>query len=123
MHGVSIAMLGDFGFMAGVDDPVLSNADHVGYPRITLYNANELRRCQARIYLPKTGRRDGFAVDARGGIAVVHQELPRKFGGRVGPIVVPHNHALVRDLKRYQRRGAMVIAGPRSLESVDNFGL
>src|SRR5258708_8187384 len=109
--------------MAGVDDPVLSNADHVGYPRITLFNANELRRCQARIYLPKTGRRDGFAVDARGGIAVVHQELPRKFGGRVGPIVEPDNHAVVVDLKRYQGCGAGVGTVPRSVESGDNFAV
>src|SRR5258708_27409413 len=108
--------------MAGVDDPVLSNADHVGYPRIILFNADELRCCQARIYMPKTGRRDGLAVDARSGIVVVHEELSRKFGGRVGPIVEPEDHAVVVDHKRYQR-GAGVGAFPRSVESGDNLAV
>src|ERR1700737_2510687 len=83
--GVITTMLGDFGLMTGVDDPVLSNADHVGYPRITLFNADELRRSQARIYLPKTGRRDRLAVAARRGIVGVPRERPPKLGGPRGP--------------------------------------
>ncbi len=115
-------VLGDFRLMTGVDDPVLSNADHVGYPRITLFNTDKLRRSQARIYLPKTGRGDRLAVDARSGIVVVHEELPGKFGRRVGPIIEPEDHAVVVNPKRYQGR-ARVGAFPRSVESVDNFAI
>src|SRR5260221_13706048 len=74
--GVITTVLGDLGLMVGVDDPVLSNVDHVGNPRIILFNPDELCRSQARIYLPKTGRRDGLAVHARRGIALVPEALP-----------------------------------------------
>jgi hypothetical protein len=40
---VITTVFGNFGLMAGVDDPVLSNADHVGYPRITLFNTDGIK--------------------------------------------------------------------------------
>jgi hypothetical protein len=61
---VITAVLGDLGLVAGVDDPVLGDSDHVGYSRIAQIDADEPRRGRARVYLCKTGRRDGLSVDA-----------------------------------------------------------
>ncbi len=125
--GMITTVLGDLGLMGGIDDPVLSDADHVRYPGITLRDPDELRRGHARVYLPKTRRLDGLAVDARRGIVVVNKELPRKIGGRGGLIVEPEDHAVIVDPKRYQgfrvRISILVGAVPRSVESGGNFAV
>src|ERR1700693_501308 len=97
--GVITTVLGDLALMAGIHDPVLSDANHVRYSGITLRDPDELRCGHAGVYLPKTGRLDGLAVDACRGI--VHKELPRKVGGRLRPIVEPDEHAVIVNLKRY----------------------
>src|ERR1700730_4620483 len=97
---VITAVLGDLGLVAGVDDPVLGDSDHVGYPRIAHIDADELRRSGARVYLPKTGRLEGLAVDAHPGI--VQEELARKVSGGVGPVAEPEEDAVVIDPQGYQ---------------------
>ena len=66
--GVVTPVLGDLALMTGIDDPVLSDANHVRYSGITLRDPDELRRRHARIDLPKTSRLNGLAVDARRGL-------------------------------------------------------
>jgi hypothetical protein len=125
--GVIASMLGDLALVAGVDHPVLSYTDDVRYSGITLRDPDELRRSHARVYLVKTGRLDGLAVDARRGIVVVGKELPRKFGGPNGPVVEPEDYAVVIDPKRDQGcrlRISLLLGGvPRSVESGDNFAI
>src|ERR1700719_377872 len=121
------SVLGDLALMTGIDDPVLSDANHVRYSGITLRDPDELRRRHARVDLPKTGRLDGLAVDARRGIVVIGKELPRKFGSRDGPIIEPDDDAVVVDLRRYQRcriRISTLLGDvPRCVESGDNFAI
>ena len=53
--------------------------------------------------------------------------MPRKFGGRDGPIIEPKDDAVVVDPKRYQgcrlRISSLLGAVPRSIESGDNFAI
>src|SRR3984957_7617038 len=48
---VITAVLGDLFLAAGVDDPVLRNSNHIGYPWIAEIDADELRRSQPRVDL------------------------------------------------------------------------
>jgi hypothetical protein len=93
-------VLGDLGRVAGVDDPVLGDSDHVGYPGIAHIDADEPRRSGARVYLQKTGRSDGLAVDAGRRLVVVQEELARKVSGGLGPIVEPEEDAIIIDPPR-----------------------
>jgi hypothetical protein len=71
---VITAVLGDLALPTGVDDPVLGEPDHVGYPGIDRIDADEPRRICARVHLCKTGRSDGLAIDAGRRIVLVHEE-------------------------------------------------
>ena len=116
-------MLGDLGLVAGVDDPVLRNSDHVGHPWIAEIDADELRRSQPRVDLQKPGRGDGLAVDAGARIVVVQEELARVVGGGGGAVVEPEEHAVVIDPQGYQWFRARMDAVPPSVESVDDFAV
>ena len=48
---VITAVLGDLFLAAGLDDPVLRNADHIGHSLIAEIDADELRRSQPRVDL------------------------------------------------------------------------
>src|ERR1700730_17610652 len=119
---VITAVLGDLGLVAGVDNPVLGDSDHVGYSGIAHIDAHELRRSGARVYLQKTGRRDGLAVDTGRRIVVIQEELARKVSGGVGPVAEPEEDAIVIDPQGYQR-GARMGNLPRSVESGDNLAV
>jgi len=103
---VITAMFGDLFRPTGVDDPVLRDSDHIGYPGIALIDAEEPRRSGACVYLIKTCRRDGLAVDAGRRITVVQEEVVREVGGRLGPVAQPEEHAVVIGPLGYQIWGA-----------------
>src|SRR5262249_41861606 len=107
---VITAMLSDLALLSGVDNPVLRDSDHVGYPGIALINADEPRRSGACVYLIKTCRRDGLVVDAGRRIVVFPEEFSREVGGRFRPVVEPEEHAVVIGPLGYQIRGAWIRA-------------
>src|SRR5262249_43824716 len=110
--GVVASVLGDLALLAGVDDAVLGDADHVGDAGVAARNADEAGGVGACVDGRETRARVGLgvAVDVVADAGMGEQERLGEVGSDLAAVGEPDQHAVVVD-----REGHQVAAVPGRL--------